>query len=159
MPSPNDRISLNARGWYQAARQAKLPRSYIRFICLWEALCAWYRDVLNNTNDKELTKWLEGNLSDWHRARLAEDAYRDRIRCLKDRSPIFKMRGEKKEKPVLITDESDFGQVVTAIYTVRCNLMKGGKAPRENDRDVGVCEAASEVLDAIVKHLTGSKET
>jgi hypothetical protein len=137
----------------------RLPPSYLRFITLWEALCAWYRDVEGESKDNKLQGWLGDKLAGWHSKKLSDDDYQARLRILKDVSPIGIMRGGEQVGEVLIKDESDFAQVVKAIYTVRCNLMKGGKPAESNDRETAVCDAASGVLDAIVQSLVFPQST
>lgn len=153
----NDRTSLVAHGWYKASKHRRIPPSYVRFIALWEALCAWSRDVLNSSNDTDLQKWLTDNLRDWHNHHLSDRDYSRAVHEFSELSPIGIMLGAERTGDVSITDESDFAQVVRATYTVRCNLMKGGKPPRPTDREVKVCESASDVLDAVVEHLLSGR--
>src|SRR2546428_6718376 len=114
--------SEQARGWYRAATHG-LPKDYARFIALWEALFAWFRDVLDKSNDKEMKCWLKDNLGEWHRDSLRDSDYRARVHGLKQVTPIGRMKGAQQVDEVSITDELDFGQIVGAIYTVRCNLI------------------------------------
>jgi len=74
---------------------------------------------------------------------------RERIQELKQVSPIGTMMGGRRVDEIRITDESDFGQVVATIYTVRCLLMKGGKPATSHDREIQVCNAAAGALDVI----------
>ena len=148
--------SPQAQGWYRASRSGCLPQPYSRFISLWEAFCAWVRDVKDMDRDTDAKAWLKQHLADWHRRKLGEPKYGESIQELKRVSPIGVMKGPEWVDEREITDESDFGQIVDAIYTVRCNLMKGGKPASPGDREVDVCRAASQVLDPIVEHLVFS---
>ena len=157
--------SPQAQGWYRASRSGCLPQPYSRFISLWEALCAWFRDAENiskdtqRTQDTAITNWLKKNLGDWHKRKLEEREYGASVRELKRVSPIGWMEGLKRKCDVEITDESDFGQIVVVIYTVRCNLMKGGKPANPDPREIEVCEAASQVLDPIVEWLVLGRDS
>jgi len=150
--------SPQAQGWYRASGSGRLPQPYSRFISLWEALCAWFRDVENISKDTRrqdtlMKNWLKEHLADWHKRKLGEPEYGARVRELKRVSPIGVMKGSEWVDQLEISDESDFGQIVDVIYTVRCNLMKGGKPANPDDREVEVCRAASQVLDPIVERL------
>lgn len=153
MKMAGSQTSPQAQGWYHASRRGHVPRSYARFICLWEALCAWFRDVKDMDRDADAKAWLKEYLADWHKDRLGDPEYGASVRQLKSLAPIWKMRGREPVCEKKITDESDFGQIVDVIYTVRCNLMKGGKRASPDDRETGVCGAASQVLDPIVEWL------
>jgi len=108
--------------------------------------------------DADAKTWLKEHLGGWHKDKLQEpdSDYAAHVRRFKSVSPIGWMIGPKRRGDVEITDESDFGQIVDAIYTVRCNLMKGGKPASPDDRETEVCEVASQVLDPIVKRLVFS---
>jgi len=147
-----------AEGWYRVSKVGHLPEPYVRFISLWEALCAWFRDVRGTSRDSEMKDWLEKNLQDWHNRKLGEPGHRAHVRRLKSISPIGVMMGLERVSEREITDESNFGQIVTAIYTVRCNLMKGGKPADPSDRESRVCNAACDVLDPIVERLIQWRE-
>jgi hypothetical protein len=156
MRMAGSQTSPQAGGWYRASRGGGLPRSYARFICLWEALCAWFRDVEGVHTDEQAKIWLKQRLEDWHNGKLGEPEYGASVRELKRVSPIGVMKGSEWVGERGFTDESDFGQIVDVIYTVRCNLMKGGKPASPDDREIEVCKAASQVLDPIVEQLVFS---
>jgi len=147
-----------AEGWYRVSKVGHLPEPYVRFISLWEALCAWFRDVEDISQDARMKGWLEENLSDWHGRELGEAGYRASVHRLKSVSAIGIMRGTEQVGEKEIANDSDFGQIVGAIYTVRCNLMKGGKPADPSDREIQVCNAASDVLDSIVEYLIRYRE-
>jgi hypothetical protein len=147
-------LSLNARGWYFAAKQGNVHPSYVRFIALWEALCAWSRDVLGESQDTQMKDWLRRNIAEWHKLKLGEADYGYRANQLASITPVWTMEGERQlDRRLSIADETDFSQVIEVIYKVRCNLMKGGKPAMPSQRDVEVCDRASDVLDAIVEHV------
>ena len=153
MKTAGCQASPQAQGWYRTSRSGGLPKSYSRFVSLWEALCAWFRDVKNISNDRQMKNWLKEHLGDWHKHKLGEPEYGASVQELKRVSPIGVMKGPERVGERGITDESDCGQIVDVIYTVRCNLVKGGKPANPDDREIEVCEAASQVLDPIVKRL------
>jgi len=156
MKMAGSQTSSQAQGWYRASSGGRLPRPYARFICLWEALCAWFRDVKDKDKDADANTWLKEHLGGWHKDKLGDPEYAAHVRRFKSVSPIGWMIGLKRKGDVQITDESDFRQIVEAIYKVRCNLMKGGKPASPDDRETQICEAASQVLDPIVKQLVFS---
>ena len=56
------------------------------------------------------------------------------------------------EESVIITDSSNFNEVINVLYLIRCNLFHGDKGETEA-RDVQVITAAVPILELVVKAL------
>jgi hypothetical protein len=95
--------SAQAQGWCRASARPGLPKAYVRFIAIWEALCAWFRDVQDIASDPEMKKSLSENLQDWHAQGLSSPEYRSLVSRLTNLSPIYAMKGAQHQYEVSIT--------------------------------------------------------
>lgn len=95
-------ISFNS--WGTAKYNTDLDRNIIDRFSRDEEIKEIYKDLLNNRTDKN---------------------FKENIRSLKQQCPIQKNRGGK----VNIHNLFALCEVIEAIYTIRCNLIHGEKAP------------------------------
>ncbi|PIQ66913.1 MAG: hypothetical protein COV95_01615 [Candidatus Zambryskibacteria bacterium CG11_big_fil_rev_8_21_14_0_20_40_24] len=77
---------------------------------------------------------------------------RDLINKSKEES-IKDVRGQRQ--PISINDESDFENIVEAIYRIRCNLFHGGKDANDL-RDQVLVQDAAMILRQWIGKLVGS---
>jgi hypothetical protein len=62
--------------------------------------------------------------------------------------PIRRNKEYRGKREVRIIDVSSFGEVLEAIYTIRCNLFHGEKSPND-ERDCALVELAFRILSRI----------
>lgn len=138
-----------AKGWIKKGDQQN--NVFDMFISYWIAFNCFYHSRTGKERDSHaiaaLTKdmTLVGTFKGTINAKTLPF-----FNTLKDVCPIYKVSDPSKSKN--ISSVSNFGQVVKAIYQIRCNLVHGDKG-EEVARDKKVVKAATPVLEIIVKEL------
>lgn len=138
--------------WLQiASGQATMPRGFQRFIAAWELIVIWHRTRRPNaTSDAALKKELEKELPALNLGNDIE--WLPRIESLV-KWKVIRMAGPvETDALVSVSDANDWPGVASTLYTVRCNLLKGGKQPG-NPVDVALAEDAAAVAEIVARRL------
>jgi hypothetical protein len=129
------------REWYVASMGGRLGAGpFSAFITVWIALNALYSlrfDDIEGDRDqiRAFARWDRAVKE--HKKLLEISDYPEAIRILAERGVFNFRRGRMVE----IRDRDDLGQILEAVYQVRCNLFHGRKSS-ENMRDQDLAEAS-----------------
>lgn len=143
------------KGWHGISSGEKVESVdvFFQFMASWvsfNALYNWYSKNKSISGDKKKLKCFASDnekARNVHKELLDEnDSYRNSVGVLKARGII----DVTTNKPVLITDETNFEQVVLCVYQVRNNLFHGDKLVG-NDRDEQVVSASYTIISSILR--------
>ncbi len=128
-----------------------MPEPFQRFIAGWELVVAWHREYWpKQTRDAELTAHLVQELP-----RLGLESnpeWLQRIAALV-RWTVEEMSGAQATGRIhTVEGTGDWQGIVDALYTVRCNLLKGGKQPT-NHADLALTKTAADVVFVVASKL------
>ncbi len=151
------RIKNLVKTWYEKAKFEQDP--FPKFIFLWICFNAWLDYKSDKFLDSEMIRWLieqTPSTSDlvlsYENAKKTEP-FMENLKTLANMSPIYDSRGRRN--PIKIKDESDFENMVKAIYRVRCNLFHGGKEANDS-RDKKLVEVSKRILEKWIGNLITS---
>jgi len=130
-----------------------MPQEFQRFIAAWEVVVLWHREQHpNEQTDKSLTRALKTILPT-----LNLDVSPEWLAAatLLTRWKILKMSGARDTgQRVTIERATDWNAIVDGLYTVRCNILKGGKNPR-NANDLMLAGEAAAAATILARRLLG----
>lgn len=116
--------------WYNRSqkRRTKAFTIFDQFISLWVAFNSWGTFVTKQSKDRDMINTIKNNkvLVDRYDSLIKDDQFKNDISRLA-KYGILDMRPGYEDRLTQIQDQNDFGQVLDAIYQVRCNLFHGQK--------------------------------
>jgi len=148
MSLPEDRVKTLVKTWRQKSHQEGDQFSSVVFI--WFCFNAWLEHSSNKQTDRQMLDELKTKspnmaslVEAYDTARSSDPLFMQGVRALRGMSredPIQDVRG--RHKPVTITDDEDFPNLLEALYRIRCNLFHGGKDANDARDQVLVKNAA-----------------
>jgi hypothetical protein len=130
--------------WKDIARGDKvMPSEFQRFIAAWELIVLWHRSLRpSQKTDASLKRHLEECLPTLDLS--TDPEWLKRVARLKEWA-VMKMSGAfDTGERIYVQGPEDWHGIVEALYTVRCNLIKGGKQP-SNRNDLALTADAGAV--------------
>jgi hypothetical protein len=143
-----DQVNSLVRSWLARARGEKVAEftPFDSFLALWIAFNAWAMFRTGARSDRAMINRLgaDNALRSRHCLLMNEASYKLAVSHLKSLTPVRDTR-QNPEAPVAINDEQSWGDIITVIYRIRCNLFHGRKSP-EASRSLELVQAAYAVL-------------
>lgn len=131
----NQRIKNLIKVWWE--KSGRESDQFSKFLFLWICFNAWLAHESGEEFDKDMINWLKRqNLSSSTLVASFEQCknkstFVDSLRFLKSNSPYKDSRGRRQD--ITIADENNLGEIVEAIYRIRCNLFHGGNGAHETE--------------------------
>ena len=122
-----------------------------RFTSLWISFNAWLTYESKKDNDRNRIEWAKVDLSLCSKySELIKDdvAFKVDANALQTLCPISRNRSYKGSSEVRISNVNNFGEVLEAIYVIRCNFFHGSKSP-DDARDLALTELALRILSKV----------
>ena len=143
-----DRIKKLIRTWRQKSHNE--GDQFGSFVFIWFCFNAWLEHLAKNcsTDSKMLNELKErrSNMSELFQAfdvTIANDDYiLNSIKKLADLNKEKLIQSKSRKWSIMIIDKNDFGDIIEAIYRIRCNLFHGGKDADDLRDQILVKEAA-----------------
>src|ERR1035437_5122779 len=139
--------------WYARSQkhQTKSFNIFDKIISLWVAFNSWGTFVTKQSNDRKMIDELRNNkkLLDSYAVLKREDKFRNDISGFA-RYGILDMRPSYEDRRTRIENQNDFGQILDAVYQVRCNLFHGQKDIM-NPHDRELVELSFRILGNVLK--------
>lgn len=131
----NQRIKNLIKVWLEKSRRES--DHFSRFLFLWICFNAWLAYESGEETDRNMIDWLkqQNQTSSLLVASFdsckAKSNFKNNLLSFASNSPYTDSRGMRQD--VRIADENDFGNIVEAIYRIRCNLFHGGSEAHETE--------------------------
>jgi hypothetical protein len=148
--------------WYRKAtsRSLDMPtlEAFFRFTAVWIAFNAIYTEryprssVPHPKERNQVIAFARDNAAA-HNTFLANSEYREAVDFIKSKGVINILTGTRET----VTDTKNCEEVVSCIYTIRCNFLHGDKEPN-NERDRSLVQASYRIIaqllsDPAVRHI------
>ena len=146
--------SLDVYSWIDiAAGDSRMPESFQRFIAAWELVVAWHRaEHPTETTDAKLKQRLAQYLPELDLAE--DDDWMQAVSGLLPWEVVQMAGGNPTAISRRVAGPTDWVGLVDVLYTIRCNLLKGGKSPSD-PRDLALTGVAADVTLLIGRALHG----
>lgn len=122
-----------------------------RFASLWISFNAWGTYESHSDTDRKMIEWAKTNsaLTTEFSELINDDApFIQDVTRLQAMCPILRNKPYRGSRDVTITAITNFGEVLEAIYTIRCNFFHGEKSP-DDTRDRTLTELAFQILNKV----------
>lgn len=156
-----ERIKNLIRAWRE--RSHNEGDQFASFVFVWFCFNAWLEYVSNGRTDRAMLEELKSKsphmntlLDAYDDAQSSDQFFQRSLRDLINKSnkeAIKDVRGNRQ--PISIKDETDWENIIEALYRIRCNLFHGGKDANDL-RDQVLVQDAAMILRQWVGKLVAS---
>lgn len=141
--------------WFERSQKqrTRVFTIFDQFISLWFSFNSWGTYLTKKDTDREMINQVKTNnalLTTYSNLIKNDDFKRDVSRLAE--YGVWDMRPNHEDKLTTISDVNDFGQILDAIYQVRCNLFHGQKSII-NPHDFELVELSFRILSSVFKPL------
>ena len=138
--------------WIKEGKNTELSL-FFRFFCFWIAFNHFITAKYQVSGDMELLRRFNKEYNNHFKKLVnSNEELREKIRKLRQQTPIYDTRPENRNVKIIIDDGTDIKQVFDTIYQIRCNLIHGSKI-FDADRDNILVQLAYEILFVIIEEF------
>jgi hypothetical protein len=139
--------------WYRRSQGENIREFDIfdKFASLWISFNAWETYESQEESDRDKIEWAKENpaLKQKYSELIANNnTFKEKVLALQSLCPIYRNKPYNGSREVRIANLVNFGEVLEAIYVIRCNFFHGEKSPDE-PRDIKLTELAFSILSEV----------